>query len=185
MHYKDLVRVWQERKIAADRRQPALPFRLRRYLREPLVVPETKPLNQLVDEFRRHHTHLAMVVDEFGTITGMVTLEDVLEQIFGEIGDEHDVRRPLPVAGAPVIEVDGSTSIRDLASQYGIELPGDAGFETLAGFLLFRLGYIPAPGDSVTLRLAHVHRAGDGSQPHRAGEDRDAAARRDAGRTRL
>jgi CBS domain containing-hemolysin-like protein len=91
-----------------------------------------------------------MVVDEFGTITGLVTLEDVLEQIFGEIGDEHDVRRPPPVAGAPVIEVDGSTNILDLASQYGIELPGDAGFETLAGFLLFRLGYIPAPGESVT-----------------------------------
>jgi putative hemolysin len=150
LHYKDLMRAWQERKTAGDRRQPAPPFRLRRFLRDPLVVPETKPLNQLVDEFRERHTHLAMVVDEFGTITGLVTFEDVLEQIFGEIGDEHDVRRPPPVAGAPVIEVDGSTNILDLASQYGIELPGDAGFETLAGFLLFRLGYIPAPGESVT-----------------------------------
>ena len=150
LHYKDLMRAWQERKIAADRRQPARPFPPAPLLRDPLVVPETKPLNQLVDEFRKQHTHLAMVVDEFGTITGLVTLEDVLEQIFGEIGDEHDVRRPLPVAGAPVIEVDGSTNIRDLASQYEIELPGDAGFETLAGFLLFRLGYIPAPGESVT-----------------------------------
>jgi CBS domain containing-hemolysin-like protein len=150
VHYKDLVRAWQERKFAADRRIPARPFLLRRYLRDVPVVPETKPLNQLVDEFRKKHAHLAMVVDEFGTITGLVTLEDVLEQIFGEIGDEHDVRRPLPIAGAPVIEVDGSTSIRDLASQYEIELPGDAGFETLAGFLLFRLGYIPGPGESVT-----------------------------------
>ena len=150
VHYKDLVRAWQERKFAADRRIPARPFLLRRYLRDVPVVPETKPLNQLVDEFRKKHAHLAIVVDEFGTITGLVTLEDVLEQIFGEIGDEHDVRRPLPVAGAPVIEVDGSTSIRDLASQYQIELPGDAGFETLAGFLLFRLGYIPGPGESVT-----------------------------------
>jgi CBS domain containing-hemolysin-like protein len=150
VHYKDLMQAWQERKTAADRHQPARPFRLRRYLRQPLVVPETKPLNQIVDEFRQRHTHLAMVVDEFGTITGMLTLEDVLEQIFGEIGDEHDVRRPLPIAGAPVIEVDGSTNIRDLASQYEIELPGDAGFETLAGFLLFQLGYIPAPGESVT-----------------------------------
>jgi putative hemolysin len=88
-------------------------------------------------------------VDEFGTITGLVTLEDVLDQIFGEIGDEHDVRRPAPATGA-AIEVDGNISIRDLASRHGIELPGDAGFETLAGFLLFRLGYIPAPGDSVT-----------------------------------
>ncbi|PYT16088.1 MAG: HlyC/CorC family transporter [Acidobacteria bacterium] len=150
VHYKDLMRVWQERKTASERRQPVRPFVLRRYLREALVVPETKPLNQLVDEFRRRHTHLALVVDEFGTITGLVTLEDVLEQVFGEIGDEHDVRRPLPKAGAAVIEVDGSTNIRDLASQYEIELPGDAGFETLAGFLLFQLGYIPAPGESVT-----------------------------------
>jgi CBS domain containing-hemolysin-like protein len=150
VHYKDLVRAWQERKSAADRRIPARPFGLRRYLRDVLVVPETKPLTQLIDEFRRKHAHLALVVDEFGTIMGLVTLEDVLEQIFGEIGDEHDVRRPLPIAGAPVIEVDGSTSIRDLASQYEIELPGDAGFETLAGFLLFRLGYIPNPGETLT-----------------------------------
>src|SRR5579863_2462394 len=150
VHYKDLMTAWQERKLAGDRRQPARPFRLRRYLLPPLVVPETKPLNQLIDEFRKRHTHLAMVVDEFGTITGLVTFEDVLEQIFGEIGDEHDVRRPMPAEGAPVIELDGSTNIRDLASQYAIELPGDAGFETLAGFMLFRLGYIPAPGESVT-----------------------------------
>ncbi len=149
VHYKDLMRAWRERKSANDRRQPVRAFRLRRFLRDPLVVPETKPLNQLVDEFRKYHTHLAMVVDEFGTITGLVTLEDVLDQIFGEIGDEHDVRRPAPAAGA-AIEVDGNISIRDLASRHGIELPGDAGFETLAGFLLFRLGYIPAPGDSVT-----------------------------------
>jgi putative hemolysin len=150
LHYKDLVRAWQERKSAADRGRPASGFRLRRYLRKPLVVPETKPLSQLVGEFRKQHTHLAMVVDEFGTITGLVTLEDVLKQIFGEIGDEHDVRRIPPAAGAAMIEVDGSTSIRDLASLYCIDLPGEAGFETLAGFLLYRLGYIPAPGESVT-----------------------------------
>ncbi len=150
VHYKDLMRAWRERKTAGDAGTPARPFLLRRFLREVLFVPETKPLNQLVDEFRQRHTHLAMVVDEFGSITGLITMEDVLEQIFGEIGDEHDVRRVLPAVGAPVIEVDGSTSILDLASQYGIDLPGDAGFETLAGFILLRLGYIPTPGDSVT-----------------------------------
>ena len=149
LHYKDLVRAWQERKSAADRRHTPRPFRLRQYLRKPLVVPETKPLHQLVDEFRHQHTHLAMVVDEFGTFTGLITLEDVLEQVFGEIADEHDVRRPLPVAGAPVTELDGSTSIRDLSSLYGIDLPGDAGFETLAGFLLHQFGYIPVAGESV------------------------------------
>lgn len=150
LHYKDLIRAWQQRKIASDRNLPQRPFRVRPYMREPLVVPETKPLNQLIDEFRNKHTHLAMVVDEFGTFTGMVTLEDVLEQIFGDIADEHDVSRPAPSAGAAVIELDGSTNIRELASQYSIELPGDAGFETLAGFLLHKLGYIPAPGESVT-----------------------------------
>ena len=150
LHYKDLVRAWRERKTANDNRQPSPSFLLRRYLRATLVVPETKPVTQLVDEFRTRHTHLAMVVDEFGSITGLVTMEDVLEQIFGEIGDEHDVKRTPPAMGAPVIEVDGTTTILDLAAQYGIELPGDAGFETLAGFLLLRLGYIPAPGDVVT-----------------------------------
>jgi len=80
---------------------------------------------------------------------GLVTLEDVLEQIFGEIGDEHDAKRPLPKAEATQVEVDGSTSIRDLDSQYGIELPGDAGFETLAGFILFRLANIPKEGETL------------------------------------
>jgi CBS domain containing-hemolysin-like protein len=153
VHYKDLMRAWRERKTANDNRRPARPFLLSRYLRKPLVVPETKPLNQLVDEFRQRHTHIAIVVDEFGTITGLVSMEDVLEQIFGEIGDEHDVRRPTPSPGAPVIEVDGGTSILDLANQYNIQLPGDAGFETLAGFILFKLGYIPSPGDTVAHEL--------------------------------
>ena len=112
-------------------------------LRKPLVVPETKALNDLIDEFRTTHVHMAMVVDEFGTIAGLVTLEDVLEQIFGEIGDEHDVKRPEPKTGEPVMEFDGSTTIRDLDNQYELKLPGEAGFETLAGFVLFQLGYIP------------------------------------------
>jgi CBS domain containing-hemolysin-like protein len=150
IHYKDLMRAWQERRTAHERHQSARPFRLRRYLRKPVVVPETKPLNQLIDEFRNSHSHIALVVDEFGTFTGLVTLEDVLEQVFGPIADEHDERRRTPSAGAPVIEVDGSTTIRELASEYGVELPGDAGFETLAGFILFRLGYIPARGDALT-----------------------------------
>ena len=149
LHYKDLMRAWQERKSAADRGYPQRAFRLRPYVRAPLVVPESKPLSQLIDEFRKRNTHLAMVVDEFGTFTGLVTLEDVLEQVFGEILDEHDVRRPTPVLDAPMVELDGQTNILDLASQYGIELPGDAGFETLAGFLLQKLGYIPMAGESV------------------------------------
>ena len=149
VHYKDMMRIWEERRIANSKRRPLPPFHLSRVLRKPLVVPETKALNDLIDEFRETHIHMAIVVDEFGTIAGLVTLEDALEQIFGEIGDEHDVKRPLPTTEAPTIEVDGTITIRDLDTQYGLELPGDAGFETLAGFLLFQLGYIPKPTDSV------------------------------------
>ncbi|HTS46314.1 MAG TPA: hemolysin family protein [Bryobacteraceae bacterium] len=149
VHYKDMMRIWEERRIAAERGRPLRPFHLSRVLRKPLVVPETKPLNDLIDEFRSTHKHMAVVVDEFGTIVGLVTLEDALEQILGEIGDEHDVKRPRPAAEAAEIEVDGGITIRDLDTHYGLELPGDAGFETLAGFLLFQLGKIPNEGETV------------------------------------
>jgi CBS domain containing-hemolysin-like protein len=149
VHYKDMMRIWEERRMANSKRRPLPPFHLSRVLRKPLVVPETKQLNELIDEFRETHIHMAIVVDEFGTIVGLVTLEDALEQIFGEIGDEHDVKRPRPAAEAHSIDVDGAITIRDLDTQYGLELPGDAGFETLAGFLLFQLGYIPRPNDAV------------------------------------
>jgi CBS domain containing-hemolysin-like protein len=143
VNYKDLMRVWDERRFAHDRHRATRPFRLRRFLRKPLVVPETKPVNQLVDEFRAHHTHMALVVDEFGTVTGLVTLEDVLEQVFGEIGDEHDEVRPAPGDQEKIIHLEGSTTIRDLEMRYKVVLPGEAGFETLAGFLLFQFGYLP------------------------------------------
>lgn len=145
VHYKDLMRVWEERRFAHEKRQTTRPFRLRKFLRKPLVVPETKPLSQLIDEFRTSHTHMALVVDEFGTIVGLVTLEDVFEQVFGDIGDEHDVKRP-EMLNETVLELEGSTTIRDLETRYNIVLPADAGFETLAGFLLTHFGYIPKPG---------------------------------------
>lgn len=149
VHYKDLLRVWDERRFAQDRRRAARPFRLRRFLRKPLVVPETKPLNQLIDEFRKTHNHMALVVDEFGTVAGLVTLEDVLEQIFGDIGDEHDVVRPAPAPQQQVLQLEGTTTIRDLETRYNLVLPAEAGFETLAGFLLFQLGRIPHVKDSI------------------------------------
>src|SRR3954452_13269713 len=143
VHYKDLMRVLDERRFIHERRRTTRPFRLRRFIRKPLVVPETKPLNQLVDEFRKSHTRMALVVDEFGTVTGLITLEDVLEQIFGDIGDEHDIVRPQPTYQDRLLQLEGSTTIRDLETRYNLVLPGEAGFETLAGFLLFQIGSIP------------------------------------------
>jgi CBS domain containing-hemolysin-like protein len=149
VHYKDLMRVWDERRFAHDSRRATRPFRLRRFVRKPVVVPETKPLNQLIDEFRTSHTHMALVVDEFGTISGLVTLEDVLEQVFGDIGDEHDAVRPEPTSGEKALDLEGSTTIRDLETRYNVALPAEAGFETLAGFLLFQFGHIPKENERV------------------------------------
>ena len=149
VHYKDLMRVWDERRFAHDRHRPVRPFRLRRFLRKALVIPETKPLNQLVDEFRSNHMHMALVVDEFGTYTGLVTLQDVFEQIFGDIGDEHDAVRPKPAAQEKVLHLEGSTTIRDLENKFNIALPAEAGFETLAGFLLDQFGHIPRASEAV------------------------------------
>lgn len=150
VHYKDLMRVLEERRFAHEQRRATRPFRLKRFIRKAPVVPETKPLNQLIDEFRMGHSHMALVVDEFGTIVGLVTLEDVLEQVFGDIGDEHDaIRPPVKPGREEVLELDGTTTIRELETRYAILLPSEAGFETLAGFLLYRFGFIPKVGDSV------------------------------------
>jgi CBS domain containing-hemolysin-like protein len=147
LHYKDLLPVWEERRRAIRSGRPSRAFRVSRLLRPHLVVPETKPLSQMLEEFRQGRSHMAMVVDEFGTIVGMLTVEDVLEQLVGRIEDEHDEKSPRPGAAGDV-ELDGTTRIRDLESEYGIEIGADGVFETLAGFVLFRMGKIPRAGES-------------------------------------
>jgi CBS domain containing-hemolysin-like protein len=79
----------------------------------------------------------------------LVTVEDVIEQIVGEITDEFDDKPLVAAAATDQVELEGATTIRDLASIHGIEVPVNAGFETLAGYLLFRLGHIPAVGESI------------------------------------
>ena len=141
VHLKDLVQVLMQRQGPR--------FRLRNVMRAPIVVPETKSLADLIDVFRDKNTHMAIVVDEHGSTTGAVTLEDVLEQVFGEIEDEHDISRPKPDAAADSVEVEGNINIPDLANQFGIHLPAEGDYETLAGFLLSKLGDLPAPGTTI------------------------------------
>ena len=123
-------------------------FRLRTVLREVLIVPENKPVGELLVEFRSHRTGMAMVVDEFGSILGLITLEDILEQMVGEIHDEFDVvERPLAASDGGMI-FDAATKVHDLRAQYNIELPDDSSYETIGGFVLSRLGFIPRGGES-------------------------------------
>jgi len=149
LHYKDLLPIWQERRRAILSSRTSRAFNIKRVMRRVMVVPESKPVSQMLEEFRRGHSHMAIVVDEFGTIVGMLTVEDVLEQIVGRIEDEHDEKVERPETEAAEVELDGATRIRDLESEFGIEVPSGAGFETLAGFLLFQRGEIPKAGDSI------------------------------------
>jgi putative hemolysin len=149
LHYKDLLPVWEGRRQSIRNGRPNLAFRTTRLLRRHLVVPETKPLLQMLEAFRKGSSHMAMVVDEFGTIVGMLTVEDVLEQIVGSIEDEHDEKVVPRLADAATVDLDGAIRIRDLENEYGIEIPAEGEFETLAGFILFRRGEIPKAGEAV------------------------------------
>ncbi len=148
IHSRELIRIWHDYRAAGEHAASLPPFRLVDWMHKPLVVPETKPLNALIDQFRLAHQHMATVVDEFGTITGLITMEDVFEQVFGEIEDENDIRQPHKDE-SDLIEVEGTIPIRDLEMQFGIEVPFEDSFETLAGFLLSRFGFIPKGGEQV------------------------------------
>ncbi len=149
LYSKDLSRIMQMRLSGGDfYLKNASELKVRHIMREVLFVPETKTLDDLLLEFQRRKRHLAVVVDEFGSISGLVTVEDVLEQIVGELEDEFDVaqRVPAPLASGAVV-VEGTSNLRDLETQYDIVLPREDGFETLAGFVMSQLGKIPKGGE--------------------------------------
>lgn len=151
LYSKDLTR-WMRLRYTMPASDPAAArlanMVVRDVMHDVLVVPETKPLTDLLAELRHRKRHLAVVVDEFGSTSGVVTVEDVLEQLVGEIEDEFDIApQPLP-AGATSMALEGAVNIRDLETQYRVLLPSDQGFETLAGFMLAQFQRIPKPGDS-------------------------------------
>lgn len=151
VHIKDIVWVLLDRERRTEEGWAAPEFNLRSFLHEIVIVPESKPVSELLVELRKGHRWMAMVVDEFGTILGLITLEDILEQLVGEIHDEFDVvEKPLVVGhGADAAMIfDASLGLRDLESQYGILLPEDPSYATVGGFVLARLGFIPRGGES-------------------------------------
>ncbi len=148
VHIKDLFGVLLERERRAEQGRIQLPFDLRRFVRELLIVPESKPASELLTEFRARGIGMALVVDEFGSILGLVTLEDVVEQVVGEIHDEFDlVERPLKLADGAMV-FDASLNVRDFELQYKIALPDDPAYSTLGGFALAQLGLIPQGGET-------------------------------------
>lgn len=151
IHIKDIVWVLLDRERRAEEGWTAADFNVRNMLHEIAIVPESKPVNEMLLELRTSHGWMAMVVDEFGSILGLLTLEDILEQLVGEIHDEFDVvERPVIVGqGADAAMIfDASLGLRDLESQYKIVLPEDRSYATVGGFVLARLGFIPRGGEN-------------------------------------
>jgi CBS domain containing-hemolysin-like protein len=132
---------------------PTTPFvelRLSQVMRDVLVAPETKSVLDLIRDFQRRRRHMAIVVDEYGSTVGLVTAEDAIEQLTGELEDEFDnPARPVLTTASGALLMDGGVNLRDLETQMQWRLPRDGGVETLAGFLLMRLGHIPKGGESV------------------------------------
>jgi putative hemolysin len=149
VHVKDMMWVLLDRERRLEEQSPLPPpFDLRRVLREILIVPETKPASELLMELRSRHIAMAVVVDEFGSILGLVTMEDLLEQLVGEIHDEFDVvEKPLTLADGAII-FDAGLNVHDLDSQYNITLPEDPAYATVGGFVMDQLGFIPRGGES-------------------------------------
>jgi len=125
-------------------------FKLRDKIRNAYFVPETKPLRVLLHEFQNQKLHIAIVLDEYGGTAGIVTLEDILEELVGEITDEYEKTPPKPVKKIDqnTIEVDARMYVDDLNDELELNLPEDEDYDTIGGFVFSHLGYIPKTGVS-------------------------------------
>ena len=150
VYARDLVRLLFFRSGAGPASGPFAALRLGQVMREALIAPETKSVLDLLREFQQRRRHMAIVVDEYGSTVGLVTAEDAIEQLTGELEDEFDLPSApaLTLTGGALL-MDGGVNLRDLETQMQWRLPREGGVETLAGFLLVRLGHIPRSGESV------------------------------------
>ncbi|HVN45787.1 MAG TPA: transporter associated domain-containing protein [Steroidobacteraceae bacterium] len=128
-------------------------FDIREYMRPAVFVPESKRLNVLLKEFRRNRNHMAIVVDEYGGVSGLCTIEDVIEQIVGEIDDEFDVEDDQNIRreAEAQFSVRGVTRIEEFNQFFGTHLPEGQGVDTIAGLLLKQLGRLPRRGESASI----------------------------------
>ncbi len=130
-------------------------LKIEKFLRPVSVIPESKRLNALLKEFRDSHKHMAIVVDEYGGVSGLLTIEDVLEEIVGEIDDEHDreeaefIEPDVDPDGRPCFAVRALTRVEDFNDYFGSNLTDDNDFETIGGLVMHELGRLPRAGESL------------------------------------
>ncbi len=139
---KDLLPFWLE-----NRRD----INLSEICREPYFVPETKRINDLLNELRAKKSHLAIVVDEYGGTSGIVTIEDIIEEIIGEIRDEHDFEEePFVSQDEYTTLVSAVVNLDDFEERFHVALPRE-GYDTLGGFIIHHLGRVPKRGEELTV----------------------------------
>jgi putative hemolysin len=124
---------------------------IRKLIKPPFFIPETKKISNLLKEMQKKRVHMALVIDEYGGVSGLVTMEDLLEEIVGEIRDEYDIESPVIQLSDGTLLIDASISIRDLEDDYKIKIPESTEYETMSGFLLTTLQKIPKVGDVVEI----------------------------------
>ena len=131
-------------------------FELKDILRSAVFVPESKRLNVLLKDFRESRNHMAMVIDEYSGVAGLVTIEDVLEQIVGEIDDEHDAADVINIrrSGFQLYAVRGLTPLEEFNQYFDSELSHEK-FDTVAGLVTFELGHLPARGEEISIDKFH------------------------------
>ena len=128
-------------------------FSLSEILRDANVVPETKKADSLLEEFKKDRSHLAVVIDEYGTISGLVTIEDILEELVGEIEDEHDIdEEEIIKISQNIYTADAKVEIEDFTEFFSLNIdPLEIDAETLGGFIISELGVLPKKGDVVKI----------------------------------
>jgi putative hemolysin len=124
---------------------------IRKIIKPPYFIPETMKISLLLREMQKKRIHMALVVNEYGGISGLVSLEDLIEEIVGEIRDEYDIESPVIQLSDGTMLIDASINLRDLKEDHHIELPESPGYETLGGFLMTTLQKIPQTGDRVEI----------------------------------
>jgi putative hemolysin len=146
VYAKDLLRL--------DARQP---FDARTIMRSVPFVPETKTLDELLDEFRSKKVQIALVLDEYGGTAGLCTIEDILEELVGEIDDEYDQAPPTAISRIDenTLEVDARVHVREVNAELDLGLPEEADYETIGGFVFATLGKIPVAGEQFTHEQVH------------------------------
>jgi len=147
--FDNIIGIAYQKEITKHIWREKAPFTLEKILKKPFFVPETMEISILLKEMQRTRQHLAIVVDEYGTTVGIVTLEDIMEEIFGEIMDETDIEDKIERLRDGSYIIDSSYSIRDLNERLQLEIPESTEYETLGGFILEQLQGMPKGGEII------------------------------------